>query len=66
MFFRELASSGNPPIYPMIESNKDILSKSIIYYSNCIISMFTASYSIYCNNSTCYAYDNCMCVSMHA
>ena len=42
VLLRELyAIPGNPPIYPMIDSNEDILSKSITYYSNRIKLMFT-------------------------
>ena len=40
----ELATPGNPLIYPMIDINEDILSKSLTYYSNYIKSKFTASY----------------------
>ena len=33
VILRELATLGNPPIYPMIDVNEDILSKSLTYYS---------------------------------
>ena len=36
VILRELGTPGNPPIYPMIDNNEDILSKSVIYYSNYI------------------------------
>ena len=55
---RELATPGNPPIYPMIDINEDILSKSLTYYSNYIKSKFTASYSIDCNIINCYTCDH--------
>ena len=47
VILRELATPGNPPIYPMININEDILSKYFTYYSNYIKSKFTASYSIF-------------------
>ena len=52
LILRELATPGNPPIYPMIDINEDILSKSLTNYSNytklkCYIKpKFTASYCI--------------------
>ena len=55
---RELATPGNPPIYPMIDNNEDILSKSLTYYSNYIKSKFTASYSFDCNIINCYTCDH--------
>ena len=54
VILRELATPGNPSIYPMIDINEDILSKSLIYYANYIKSKFTASYSIDCNIIYCY------------
>ena len=54
---RELATPGNPPIYPMIDINEDILSKSLTCYSNYIKSKFIASYSIDCNIINCYVCD---------
>ena len=54
IILRELATPGNPPVYPIIDSNEDILSKSLTYYSNYIQSKFTASYSIDCNIINCY------------
>ena len=54
VILRELATPGNPPIYPMIDINEDILSKSLTYYSNYIKSKFTESYSIDCNIINCY------------
>ena len=58
VILRELATPGNPPIYPMIDINEDILSKSLTYYSNYIKSKFTASYSIDCNIINCYTCDH--------
>ena len=43
VILRELTTPGNPPIYPMIDINEVILSKSLTYYSNFIKSKFTAS-----------------------
>ena len=57
VILRELATPRNPPIYPMIDINEDILSKSLTYYSNYIKSKFTASYSIDCNIINCYTCD---------
>ena len=46
---RELAIPPNPPIYPLIDINDDILSKSLSYFSGYIKSMFTSSYIFECN-----------------
>ena len=37
VILRELATPGNPPSYPMININKDILSKSLTYCSKTTI-----------------------------
>ena len=39
---RELAVPPNPPIYPLIDINYDILSKSLSHFSGYIKSMFTS------------------------
>ena len=54
VILRELATPGNQPIYPMIDINEDILSKSLTYYSNYIKSKFMASYSIDSNYTINY------------
>ena len=58
VILRELATPGNPPIYPMIHINEDILSKSLTYYSNYIKSKFTSPYSTDCNIINCYTCDH--------
>ena len=53
-------------MYPRIDSNDNIPGKSMTYYSNCIISMFTASYSIDCHIINCYACNNvCVYLGMY-
>ena len=49
----------------MTDSNEDILSKRIMYYSNCIKSMLTASFSIDYKIVYCYAFENYICVCMY-
>ena len=62
LILRELATPGNPPIYPMIDINEDILSKSLTNYSNYtklkyyIKSKFTASYCIDYNIIISFSY----------
>ena len=58
VILRELATPGNIPIYPMIDINEDILSKSLTYYSNYIKSKFTASYRNGCNIINFYTCDH--------
>ena len=41
---RELAVPPNPPIYPLIDINDDILSKSLSYFSGYVKCMFTSFY----------------------
>ena len=55
---RELAIPPNPPIYPLIDINADILSKSLSYFSGYIKSMFTSSYIFECNIYNCYVCEN--------
>ena len=55
---RELAIPPNPPIYPLIDINDDILSKSLSYFSGHIKSMFTSSYIFECNIYNCYVCEN--------
>ena len=55
---RELAVPTHPPIYPLIDINDAILSKSLSYFSGYIKYMFTSSYTIECSIDTCYVYEN--------
>ena len=56
----KLATLRIPPIYPMIDNNEDIRSKSFTYYSNYTKSISTASYFIDCNiiNMLCLLINN--------
>ena len=54
----ERVSYSRKSIYPMIDINEYILSKSLTYFSNYIKSKFTASYSIDCNIINCYTCDH--------
>ena len=55
---RELAVPPNPPIYPLIDINDVILSKSLSYFSGYIKFMFTSSYIFECNIYKCYVCEN--------
>ena len=52
---RELASLSNPPLYPNIDRNNDILSQSL---SCCVKSKYISSYYVTCNVMNCYTCDN--------
>ena len=51
--FRELDTPSNPPIYPLIDINDDVLFSLAI-----IKSLFTSSYTVECNIDNCYVGEN--------
>ena len=59
VILRELATSGNSPIYPKIDINEVILSKPLTYYSNDIkggpwswigVNLLILAKMIFCHN----------------
>ena len=54
----KLAVLPSLQIYPLIDINDDILSKSLSNFSGYIKSMFTSSYIFECNIYNCDVYKN--------
>ena len=55
---RELASPSNPPLYPNIDINDDILSQSLSCFAKYVKSKYMSSYYVTCNVMNCYTCDN--------
>ena len=55
---RELASPSNPPLYPNIHINDDILSQSLSCFVKYVKSKYISSYVVTCNVMimNCYMY----------
>ena len=54
---RKLASPSNPPLYPNIDINNDILSLSLSCFVKKIKSKYISSYYDTCNVRNCYTCD---------
>ena len=55
---RELASPSNPPLYPNIDINDDILSQSLSCFAKYVKSKYISSYYVRCNAMNCCTCDN--------
>ena len=55
---RELASPSNPPLYPNIDINDDILSQSLSCFAKYVKSKYISSYYVTCNVMNCYTCAN--------
>ena len=55
---RELANPSNPPLYPNINIDNDVTTRSLTGFSKHIKSKFLSGYSLHCNIGECYACNN--------
>ena len=55
---RELASYSNPPLYPNIDINDDILSQSLSCFAKYVKSKCISLYYVTCNVMNYYTCDN--------
>ena len=56
---RELPSPSNPPLYPNIDINDDILSHAVtVWFRKFVKSKYISSYYVTCNVKNCYSCDN--------
>ena len=60
MHFRlpELANLSNPPLYPNINIDNDVTTRSLTGFSKHIKSKFLSGYSLHCDIGECYACNN--------
>ena len=55
---RELANPSNPPLYPNINIDNDVTTRSLTGFSKHIKSEFLSGYSLHCDIGECYACNN--------
>ena len=55
---RELANPSNPPLYPNINIDNDVTTRSLTGFSKHIKSKFLSGYSLHCDIGECYACNN--------
>ena len=55
---RELANPSNPPLYPNINIDNDVTTRSLTGFSKHIKSNFLSEYSLHCDIGECYACNN--------
>ena len=55
---RELANPSNPPLYPNINIDNDVTTRSLTGFSKHIKSKFISGYSLHCDIGECYACNN--------
>ena len=55
---RELANPSNPPLYPNINIDNDVTTRSLTGFSKHIKSKFLSGYSLHCDIGQCYACNN--------
>ena len=52
---RELANPSNPPLYPNINIDNDVTTRSLTGFSKHIKSKFLSGYPLHCDIGECYA-----------
>ena len=55
---RELANPSNPPLYPNINIDNDVTTRSLTGFSKHIKSKFLSGYPLHCDIGECYACNN--------